>query len=340
MNRLTKQFLTLAVPILILNTACLREPEALPNTPKGNFEALWRIIDTRYCYLDYKSIDWDSIYTVYSNRVDTTRNNFAFFDLMASMLAELKDGHVNLYSDFDRSRYTNWYSDYPSNFNSNLLNKERYLGSNYRIAGGMRYKSIADNQVGYIHYSSFSNSFSNANISAIFTVFAGCKGLIIDVRSNGGGTVSNSEMLASFFFQEKTLTNHITHKIGNGHSDFSTPKPIYTTPHPGIRWERPVVILVNRMSFSATNDFICRMKYAPNSTIIGDKSGGGGGLPLSSEMPNGWMVRFSASPMLNANKENIEWGIDPDIRVDMSKADEAKGEDTIIEKAIEIIKSK
>jgi C-terminal processing protease CtpA/Prc len=75
------------------------------------------------------------------------------------------------------------------------------------------------------------------------------------------------------------------------------------------------------------------MKYAPNTVIIGDKTGGGSGLPFSSELPNGWLVRFSASPMLNAAGEQIEFGIDPDIKADMSDADAENGRDSIIEAA-------
>jgi C-terminal processing protease CtpA/Prc len=81
------------------------------------------------------------------------------------------------------------------------------------------------------------------------------------------------------------------------------------------------------------------MKYAPNVTVIGDKTGGGSGLPFSSELPNGWSVRFSASPMFNAEKEHIEFGVEPDFQVDMLQADKDKMRDTIIEAAREIIKA-
>jgi len=76
----------------------------------------------------------------------------------------------------------------------------------------------------------------------------------------------------------------------------------------------------------------------PNVTLVGDKTGGGSGLPFSSELPNGWGVRFSASPHLDAQKQHIEFGIDPDKKVDMSKEDENNDLDTIIEEARKILK--
>lgn len=316
---------------------CIEVPNNEKNSTRGNFEALWKIIDTRYCYLDYKHIDWDSIYWAFKPRVDTVKSQLDYFDLLGEMLATLADGHVNLYSSFDRSRYTKWYTDFPRNFDSDLLYSDRYLGKNYRIAGGIMYNTVANGKVGYIRYGSFSQYFSDTNIFYIFRFFKNCKGIIIDVRDNGGGSIDYSEQLASYFFQAKTLTGHIIHKIGNGHSDFSEPTPIYTHPHKKVRWSRPIVVLTNRMSYSATNDFVNRIRYREGCTLVGDRTGGGGGIPLSSELPNGWMVRFSASPILDAEKQNIEWGIQPDISISMLSEDNAKGYDNIIEKGINIL---
>jgi len=314
------------------------DPPVLPNTNKGNFEALWKIIDTKYCYLDYKHINWDSIHTIYEQRVTDSTEVFTFFDLMGSMLGELKDGHVNLYSSFDHSRYWKWYTDYPANFNSSLIYSKKYLGENYRIASGLRYAKINNDSIGYIYYGSFSNGFSDTNMRYVMTYFKECKGLIIDVRDNGGGMLDYSEQLASYFFKEDAITGFIRHKTGTGHSDFSDPVEIKTPAHKTLQWQRPVAILTNRMSFSATNDFVNRMKMAPNATIVGDKTGGGGGLPFSSELSNGWMIRFSASPMFDANMQSTEWGIEPDVKDSLTKSDEAKGYDTIIERAIKILK--
>ena len=82
------------------------------------------------------------------------------------------------------------------------------------------------------------------------------------------------------------------------------------------------------------------MKYAQNATIIGDTTGGGSGLPFSSELPNGWSIRFSASPMFNAAKEHIEFGVEPTITINMLESDKNRNRDTIIEKARELLNSR
>jgi len=321
-----------------LFTACLEEPEPFANTKEGNFEALWHIVDTRYCYLDYKQVNWDSVYEVYHPRLDTIHSDVALFDLFASMLNTLKDGHVNLYSSFDISRYWKWFLDYPSNFDTELLHTDRYLGEDYRMAGGIDYALIDGGKVGYLYYGSFLDEFTDENIRRIFQTFASCDGLIVDIRNNGGGSIALAEKLASYFMQEKTLTEYMNHKTGDGHSAFSKPVAVYTSASiPDMRWEKPVVVLANRHSFSATNSFVCRMKLAPNAIIMGDRTGGGGGMPLSNELPNGWMVRFSACPMFDANMQHTEWGLDPDVSVMLDSTDRANGFDTLIETAIDWI---
>ena len=54
-------------------------------------------------------------------------------------------------------------------------------------------------------------------------------------------------------------------------------------------------------------------------------------MPFSSELPNGWGVRFSACPMYDYQKQSTEFGIAPDYKVDMTAADFHRGIDTIIE---------
>lgn len=328
----------LIISIIFSLNSCVEEIVPPSNTYQSNFESLWKIIDTRYCYLDYKQINWDSVYMAHSARLGSdTANKYVFFDAMAEMLANLKDGHVNIYSEFNSSRYHHWFTDYPSNFDKDLIYGDRYLGDNYAYVNGLAYEKIADNQVGYIYYGSFSSDFSPKNMKEILLRFQNCKGVIIDVRNNGGGSLSLSNDLASWFFERDTVSLYILEKTGPGHTEFSSPKPLITTASSSLYWGRPVVVLTNRMCYSATNAFVGRMKDAPNAVIIGDRTGGGGGFPLSNELPNGWMVRFSSGQILNGKKEQIEFGIEPDIAVDLDTVYTNQGIDNMIETGVNYI---
>ena len=322
------------IVFLAIFSSCL-DIEEFKNTPQDNFNALWKIMDENYCFFEYKEVDWNQVHTDYSKRLKKDMNQESLFILLNEMLQELKDGHVNISSSFDVGRYWKWFEDYPDNYKQELIDK--YLGTDYHIAGGIHYKVLEDN-IGYMRYANFSSPVGESNLDYIIERFSLCPGIIIDVRNNGGGYLTNSDKIASRFFNEKTLIGYIQHKTGKGHNDFSKPHSKYIEPSDRLRYQKQVIILTNRRCYSATNDFINAMHYAPNVTIIGDKTGGGGGLPFSSELPNGWSVRFSACPMYNAEMEQIEFGIDPDKFVSLSESDAANGYDSIIETARKLIK--
>ena len=104
---------------LSLFIGCVDEEER-PNTPEGNFEALWKIMDEHYCFFDYKNIDWNAVYNIYKVRARGDLNHEQLFEVLTDMLSELRDGHVNLSSSFDYGRYWRWHEDYPSNFSDTL----------------------------------------------------------------------------------------------------------------------------------------------------------------------------------------------------------------------------
>lgn len=334
--RLKSKYFTLIFLLFFFFQGCVDMNLQFDNNPKGNFDALWDIIDRNYCFFEYKSIDWDRIYDEYSSRVTSDMSSEGLFKLMGQMLAELKDGHVNLSASHDITRYWEWQENYPANFDIDI--QKVYLGNEteYSRVSGMSYKILEDN-VGYLYYGSFSSDVGNASLDLILMKMALCSGLIIDVRNNGGGSLVNVDKIASRFFNERTHIGYISHKIGPGHNDFSELYPKYLESSDRVRFQKPVVVLTNRGCYSATNEFVSIMKYAPQITVIGDKTGGGSGLPFSSELPNGWSIRFSASPILNAEKEHIEFGVEPDIYVSMLQEDKENNRDTIIEKARELL---
>jgi len=303
--------------------------------PRVNFEAMWKLIDENYCFFEYKGIDWNVIHDKYSPMIKDSMNRYSLFETLGLMLEELKDGHTNLISTFNVSRFWKWSENYPENFNA--IVQKQYLGTKYCIAGGLKYLILRDS-IGYVYYGDFSDPVGEANLDEMFLHFLSCKAIIFDVRNNSGGSLAYSERIAARFLKEKQIVGYIMHKTGKGHNDFSKPYPIELEPSKRIKWLRPVAVLTNRSCYSATNDFVSKMRLFPHVTVIGDRTGGGCGLPFNSEIPNGWGVRFSSSPMLNADKELTENGIDPDIKVDIKENDQLNNIDTIIEEAIIYLK--
>lgn len=324
----------LTILLIPLFAGCIQEDD-LKNTPMGNFEALWKIIDEKYCFFEYKDIDWDAVYHEYKEMIHPDMDEVSLFNTLGEMLNTLRDGHVNLMnSNQTAATYYIWYDDSPVNFIYSIV-ELNYLKHNYRLTGGVRYQ-ILDNNIGYMYVESFADDIATRDMNFILQFFEDCDGLIIDVRNNGGGSITNANRFASRFTAEKVLTGYIRHKTGKGHNDFSAPQSIYLTPSGNLRWTKPVAVLTNRQTYSAANEFVNIMGNLPNVVTVGDITGGGSGLPFYSELPNGWAVRFSTSPMFDSDMQHIEFGITPDHKVDMASDDERKGKDSIINAALDL----
>lgn len=317
------------IAIMFTATSCVDEEE-YADTPQGNFEALWKIMDQHYCFFREKNIDWDNVYQQYSRQIDQNMTESQLFEVLCNMLGELRDGHVNLYSTFDVGRNWSWREDYPSNYSDTL--SRQYLGTDYRIASGIYYRILDDN-IGYMRCATFANGFGEGNLDDIMNYFLTCRGLIIDIRSNSGGLISAAEQLAARFTDEDILVGYVQHKTGQGHNDFSAMQEQRLRPSQGIRWHKPVAVLTNRTVFSAANEFVKYIRCCPRVITVGDNTGGGAGMPFSSELPCGWSVRFSACPIYDRNQQSTEYGIAPDYKASITDTDMQRGVDTIIETA-------
>ncbi len=322
---------------LFLFSACIDEEEHA-DTPRGNFEALWKIFDEHYCFFDYKreqlGVDWDEIHARYARQFDDNMTEQQQFEVMTRMIGELRDGHVNISTAFDYGRNWSWYEDYPINFSENI--QRNYLGTDYRIAASLYYRRLDDN-IGYVYYGSFADGIGEGNLDEVMLYLAPCNGLILDIRNNTGGLLNNAEKLAARFTNEELLVGYMQHKTGKGHNDFSPMEEQRLKPSDGMRWQKRVVVLTNRQVFSAANEFVKYMKCCPNVTVVGDHTGGGAGMPFSSELPNGWTVRFSACPMYDREGRSTEHGIAPDISVNWNADDDFQGRDTLIEYARKLL---
>lgn len=325
----------------VLCTSCITS-EDFEDSHRGNFEALWTVLDEHYCFFDYKAqeygLDWDEVHERYSRQITDSMSQDALFQVMSNMVYELRDGHCNLSCASDVASYAQWYEAYPMNYNDTLQHK--YIGNkgDFRTACGMKYRVMRDN-IGYVRCSTFDVGIGDGNLHAIFDYLGTCDGLIVDVRSNSGGMLTSAQALAGAFVNDDLVGGYMAHKTGPGHSDFSRPEPMMITPAAGLRWQKPVVVLANRRTYSAANAFVMFMRAA-GATIIGDRTGGGSGMPFSSELPEGWSVRFSACPMTDPQGRDTEFGIDPDFHVDITSEDYQRSVDTILEAALDHLSRK
>ncbi len=335
--------------LLALSLSCIWG--CIPNQPRvadyeKNFEALWRIINERYCFLDEKEVDWDQVHTEYSKRIKSEKlDDLTFFNTMAEMLEKLKDGHVNLITPFNTSRYSPWEKQDPTE-GLNIYARRKTLGTKLFISGGMAYHIFQSKseqlKFGYIMYGSFTSSLGNMPLILSLFKNNSVDGIILDLRANGGGSLQNTTKLLSYFFGEKTLVGYTSHKVGPGRNQFSELRALYVEPDKTITWvDKPVIILQDKGCYSATNDFLYKIACAPNVTRVGIRSGGGAGLPATQELPNGWRIRYSAVKNYDRDRKYVEAGVEPDVHVqNQGYSIDPGASDLILQKGIKVLKER
>ena len=309
------------------------EPDLATTDPLENFDYLWNEVDKKYSYFELKNIDWNQVRDTYRPMLSANSSDEELFDVLASMLNTLRDDHTNLVSPFNISQF-NVALQSPENYRERTI-EEFYIPNAWRT-GSLVHDFISNGDVGYIRYQSFMSDFSDSQLDLVLNRYKNTKGLILDLRQNGGGSIFNVPKLLGRFAASKTQVGYTVTRNGPRHSNFGEPEDFYITPSDRVRYLKPVIVLIDRGSFSATTFFALATKPFPNITLMGDATGGGGGLPNGGQMPNGWAYRFSISQLLDLNGNNhAEEGVSPDIEAAFDWTDLTK--DEILEKAIDEI---
>ena len=313
-----------------------------PNNPVNVFDYLWDQVDRNYTLFDVKGIYWDSVREVYRPMVTDDMDDYQLFDVCAAMLNTLRDGHTNLYSSFDASRndsvYYKMYAERNINTEVVLLN---YLTVYHHTTGSFAHNAIRDGRVAYIRYSSFSNDVSTDLMKYMAEYYKDCDGMILDLRQNTGGSMTNIQNLLSIFDNHGQPLYKTQVKKGPGHDEFADAVTVFAADSSimgqGKAYTKPVAVLIDRGSYSATSFFsVCTQGY-DNIKLFGDHSGGGMGIPNGGTLPNGWNYRFSTTRTIALDGHNYENGVPPAVRVLLDPACTAQGIDNVIETAADWI---
>lgn len=332
MKRLRILFTLLGLFLLSGCESLFFEKEQESTDPMKNFEYLWNQCNEKYAYFELKGIDWDAVKTKYAAKIYQGMSDDSLFNVLGSMLNELRDDHTNLVSNFNISAYK-VFKDGADNFDWRFV-QDNYLPRNYHVSGPFTHDFIANGQVGYVRFPSFTGTVDKENLDPILERYRDTKGLILDLRENGGGAATDIFKILSRFVDQKTLLYYVRVKNGPGRNDFSEPEAAYVEPYDGIRYTKKVAVLIDRGTYSAASFTSLATKALPNLVLIGDTTGGGLGLPNGGQLPNGWTYRFSISQALTIEKDNsYEKGVPADIPASFDWNNKTK--DTIIERAIQ-----
>jgi len=303
--------------------------------PVKVFDVFWQELDRNYSFFDDQSLNWDSIHTVYKPQITSASTEVDLFRVFTKILDLLQDAHTNLYTQMGATGNVDYFQKFPLN----QIDISSSYFDTYHTGHIYEYGMLKSSQLAYLKIKTFEGAPKQFDqIDSILTAMKAATGLIIDVRSNRGGLISNSLAVVSRFTDSTRVACKYRVRNGPNHQDFSNWQDVSIHPSLGNTYQNPVVILTNRTTFSSAEWFVMFTSILPNTSIVGDTTGGGSAIPILRELPNSWALRISnTQTMLPTGADYQFTGLYPNYPIWISTDDEEAGVDAILEKAISIL---
>ncbi|HYO81224.1 MAG TPA: S41 family peptidase [Bryobacteraceae bacterium] len=178
--------------------------------------------------------------------------------------------------------------------------------------------------VGYLSLDAFADpDVMKQQLAHAMNLLANTDAMIIDMRTNKGGSPSGVAALASYFFDEAPVhLNDILSPRDNGKVEFWTEREL-----PGARYgtSRPVYVLTAKATFSAAEELAYDLQALKRATVVGEQTGGGanpaGGVPIDQNFGMAIPRSTARNPYTGMNWEGV--GVTPDVKVDAMSAKDA-----------------
>lgn len=196
------------------------------------------------------------------------------------------------------------------------------------------YFDVESKRIGYLDVDVISsNTYKQFNKNLKRLENKNIDSLIIDLRDNPGGHLSQTKEILSMFFNKKTVLYQL--------KDKDTKKKIYSSSNETRSY--PIVILVNDGSASASEIITsCFMENYNNIKVVGTTTYGKGTVQQSHQLSTGTSIKYTVQEWLTSKGKSInEKGIKPDEELLMNSeyySNPTYNTDNQLQKAIEILK--
>lgn len=149
-------------------------------------------------------------------------------------------------------------------------------------------KNIGDN-IGYIHLTGFTTGTADQFKTELKRLKqSGIKGLIIDLRSNPGGILSEAVDIVGCFVEKGTKVVYTKSKVKEWDETFSTTKD-------PVDLDMPIVVMVNGESASAAEIVSGALQDLDRAVILGERTYGKGLVQTSRSLPFGGSLKLTIS---------------------------------------------
>ena len=196
---------------------------------------------------------------------------------------------------------------------------------------------MLENNIGYLKLPSFDEDTSKDFEEKVKELQSqGAQSLVIDLRNNGGGIVSEATDIADMLLDKGQTIISTVDKDDKKEITYSKKSTIFTM---------PITVLVNENSASASEILACSLKDNERAKIIGTKTYGKGIIQTLLSLTDGSGLKITTEEYYTPKGTTIhKVGIDPDEEVKLPDTVKSiysvtKDEDTQLKKAIEILKN-
>lgn len=257
-------------------------------------------------------------------------------------------------------------------YKTRLTSKDKRMAYDYRLPKLMLYKEFT-NDVIYLNLLTFTDSSSISTIKKYLPKLLEAKGVILDLRLNGGGNSSIGIEVLKYFTNQKKITiastktlNHLasfkawgkyfdindtlynpenkdflikSHLVSKSNYWYDLKTEFIVNNISGKKIKCPLVVLIGTETASAAENFLVALHSIKNRGItLGEKTEGSTGQPLPFDLPGGGSARIcTLRETYPDGKEFVGVGIIPDVEIKRTIIDMASGKDVALEKAIEIL---
>lgn len=184
------------------------------------------------------------------------------------------------------------------------------------------------NNIGYIKLSTFLSSNASQEVQNALKEQHNKSGYILDLRSNPGGLLSNAIRIADFFLEEGSIVSTVD-RDGYKEVRYSSPSTLTT---------KPLVVLINGGSASASEILSGALKDNKRAVLIGERSFGKGLVQEINQLPGGSGVNITTQRYLTPNDTDInKKGIEPDIAIELTEDNAKDKKDPQLTRAITVV---
>lgn len=265
----------------VFEKRAVKPPKAIATgEAESAFDQLWQAFDSKYAMFVLRpEVDWTKLRDEYRPKAIASKDTMEFAGVCAEMLKPLRDLHVwftvagEYVPIFNRPRTANSNPDAHSSFFS--LHQERH---------GVQWAVTVD-KIGFIAIYGWNDPAVPSECQTALENMRDTRGLIVDVRLNGGGSEDQAMEFAGRFLKEEFVYGYSQYRNGPAHTNLTEKFARKAGPRGPWRYDRPVVVLIGQKCMSSCESFVGMMTGDPNVTTMGDHTCGSSGNPEVINLP-------------------------------------------------------